>query len=228
MTLKIVQCETFKAPKHCSVARVVEFWDYWYYSEIIEFCNMLDDLISIEMDLCSDLATQILNVCSKMDHFLIVSPASYTQYGSIRFQKIDGVNIQKISAPKRSAVKPFPNNTKQMLKQPKPNPKPAPNNLNTDYAVLSAASSKVDTSTLISVVQNLRTNEKEYRCSFCEYMSKEQRNVKRHVELKHIDTGSVFQCKTCGHTSKLKANLKRHYITCHNIPPEEAAAMLTL
>ena len=187
---------------------------------------MIHDLIDIAVDLCSDFAAKIWEGSLQNNHALIVSPFTYIQHGSIRFQKIDGVNVQKISAPKRSSAKPFPNNTKQILKQPKPNPKPAPNHLNTDYAVLSAASSKVDTSTLISVVQNLRTNEKEYRCSFCEYLSKNQANARRHVELKHIDTGIVFKCKTCGDTSKLKASMKRHYIKCHNMSPEAADAML--
>ena len=100
------------------------------------------------------------------------------------------------------------------------------NSFNGDYAVLSAASSKVDTSNLISVVQNLRTNEREYRCSFCEYVSKSQPNAKRHVELKHLNAGEVLQCKSCGQKIKLKASLKRHYMKTHNMPPEAAAAML--
>ena len=103
-----------------------------------------------------------------------------------------------------------------------PNPKEQPEHVNgsSDYAILSAASSKVDTSTLILVVlQNLRTNEKEYRCSpFCQCVSKFPRNARRHVEMKHVDTGVVFRCKVCPSTAKLKATLKNHYMKVHQMP----------
>ena len=126
---------------------------------------------------------------------------------------------------KRPATKPPVPVTKR--KQAKPTPGPSTHMQsysNLDFAVLS--SSKADLLSFLSAVQNLRTNAREYRCNFCDYMSKDQRNAKRHVELKHVNSGVVFKCKTCGKTATLKANLKAHYIRHHGLTAAEAASCM--
>ena len=96
------------------------------------------------------------------------------------------------------------------------------------FQVIQEASAKVDVSSVISTVQNLKTNEKEFRCSMCQYVAKKMGNARRHVELTHFKSATVFQCLTCGKTSKLKADLKKHYMTVHKMPEHAAKAMLTL
>ena len=191
---------------------------------------MIDDFISVSVDLAVNLLKQILANQTVNEHLKIISSIGCTELGSVRFENSENFNIPKVASLKRfppalkkaaPAVK-----AKQTSKLPKPILTSALNTSNNDYAILSAASSKVDTSTLISVVQNLRTNEKEYRCSFCEYKSKSQRNAKRHVELKHVDTGVLFRCKMCPKTNKLKADLKSHYMKAHQMPDQAAKAML--
>ena len=187
----------------------------------------MNDSISVAITLYDELVSEIVNDSLPKDPLKIVS-FDYINRGLITFQKCHS-SPQMVSSLKRPPSKTFLGvQPKQVIKRPKPSPKPEPvaNNEISDYAVLSAASSKVDTSTLISVVQNLRTNEKEYRCSFCEYKSNSQRNAKRHVEMKHVDTGVLFRCKMCSTTSKLKATLKSHYMKVHQMPDTAAKAMV--
>ena len=191
------------------------------------------DLISVIIDFNSDFAYQLCTDQSKNGYLNLVSPYDYAQQGCIRFEKSQGSHPRKISLSKR--VEPDKNSgakPKKISKSSDPDhkisskPLSGVNNVGSDYALVSAASHKVDTSNLISIVQNLRTNEKEFRCSFCQYVSKSQANTKRHLEIKHIDNGVVFQCKMCPVTIKLKANLKNHYMKIHQVPEEAAKAML--
>ena len=187
---------------------------------------MANDFVSVHIALEFNLLQQLIGYKPVNKQLKVISPDDYTEHGSIRFQKCENMDIPKVSSLKRLPPKAAPVvKAKQVPKVPKTM---LPSRLDSfcNYAVLSAASSKVDTSTLISVVQNLRTNEKEYRCSFCEYFSKDFRNARRHVELKHVDTGIIFQCKTCGGDFSLKAHLKSHYMKVHQLPEPAAKAML--
>ena len=180
------------------------------------------------MNLEVSLLKQTLIADLAKESFKIVSLFDETVCGRIIFERCQKKKTQFLPSLKRQAPNTFQETSTKRLKSSKAKTKSEPvgNNVSGDYAVLSAASSKVDTSNLISIVQNLRTNEKEFRCSFCEYISKIQANTKRHVEMNHLNAAEVFQCKTCGQSIKLKANLKRHYIKTHNMPPEAADAML--
>ena len=193
----------------------------------------MDELICIAINLDNGVVADILNYDKSGNHLRIISQ-DHQDLGSMTLEKCQPETAtvfgQNPPAMKRPAPKiPSMPKSKKVLKPPtKSNPKEQPEYVNgsSDYAILSAASSKVDTSTLISVVQNLRTNEKEYRCSFCQYVSKCPRNARRHVEMKHVDTGVVFRCKVCPSTAKLKATLKNHYMKVHQMPDTAAKAMV--
>ena len=188
---------------------------------------MANDFISVRVDfeiVGFDLQSFMYEL--ENEEFKIISSIDSTQRGSIKFEICEDLK-PRIKAPKRPALK-LPHSEKQKItKTVRPNSKPTPAlNSNGDDAILRSASSKLDASNLVSVVQNLRTNEKEYRCSFCQYVSKDSRNARRHVELKHVYSGLVFQCKTCGKTATLKANLKAHYMKAHNMSSEAANSLL--
>ena len=188
----------------------------------------MSDFISLHIDLDFNLLQQILIFQTAIEQLQIISSGDYTERGSIRFGNCENVDIPKVAYLKRPPPPLKKAAPAVKAKQASKFPKPILTSLdasNNDYAVLSAASSKVDTSTLISVVQNLRTNEKEYRCSFCEYLSKNQPNTKRHVELKHVNTGIAFHCKTCSKEFSLKAHLKGHYMKVHHLSEPAARAM---
>ena len=191
---------------------------------------MKSDLISVCIDVQESLLNDILNEQVKTEMLKLVSLRDEGFQGYVTLEmcdqnKLDVPNLKRIASRSSQILKP-----RVASKQPKPVPpaisNPSSNSVKGDYAVLSAASSKVDTSTLISVVQNLKTNEKEFRCSFCQYVSKNQANTKRHIDLNHVNSGVVLQCKTCGKTSNLKANSKQHYVKSHNMSPEAANCML--
>ncbi len=92
--------------------------------------------------------------------------------------------------------------------------------------VTEEVTAKVDVSSMISIVQNLKSKEKEFRCSMCPYVTKQIGNAKRHVELNHLERELSFRCLTCQEVFSLKANLKRHYIKVHKMLEEAAKAML--
>ena len=187
-------------------------------------------MISVALELQLDLLDEILSEQLQAKTLKLISSENDNPRGLVRVGKYVGKTSQ-VSPLKRSVSKVSQDpKTRIPPKQAKPKPSPVPNSGNqnsaSDYAVLSAAASKVDTSTLISVVQNLKTNEKEFRCSFCQYVSKNSANTKRHIDLNHVNSGVVLQCKTCGKTSKLKANLKAHYMKAHSMSAEAANCML--
>ena len=86
---------------------------------------------------------------------------------------------------------------------------------------------KPDVSSMVLVVQSVSSSEKQFQCSFCDYRSPIMNNVKRHIEMKHVPSSTVFQCKTCSATFKLKQVLKRHYMTVHTMPEPAAKAMMS-
>ena len=192
---------------------------------------MAPDQISVSMDFQVGIFSALLNEKVGMETLKLISCRDDHLWGFVTIENALSSSFQlttlkrtmsKVSQIAKSRVPPKQAKPKSLTMSSGPE-----NNLSGgDYAILSAASSKVDTSNLISVVQNLRTNEKEFRCSYCQYMSKSQANARRHVELNHLNAGETFQCKTCGQNIKLKANLKRHYVKTHNMPPEAAAAIL--
>ena len=192
---------------------------------------MYSNFLSVSIELQNTLIHSILNEQGETEKLKLISFKDECFRGYVTLGKCDQDSSQ-VSNLKRPSSKVSQNVKPRVTpKQFKPLPSavPGPSNntaVKGDYAVLSAASSKVDTSTLISVVQNLKTNEKEFRCSFCQYFSKTQANTKRHIDLNHVNSGVVLQCKTCGKTSKLKANLKAHYIKAHNMSAEAANSML--
>ena len=179
---------------------------------------MAPDQISVSMDFQVGIFSALLNEKVGMETLKLISCRDDHLWGFVTIALCSSSQlttlkrtVSKISQIAKPRVPPKQAKPKSLTMSSGPE-----NNLSgSDYAILSAASSNVDTSNLISVVQNLRTNEKEFRCSFCEYMSKSQANAKRHVELKHTGICKAFKCQTCGAESRLKADLKKHYIKVH-------------
>ena len=91
--------------------------------------------------------------------------------------------------------------------------------------ISTGAATKIDVSSMMTVMQNMSTNEKSYKCSFCGEENKAQSSMKRHIEIKHLPSPD-FKCLNCGYSSKLKNNLKRHYMTKHGMPAPAAQGML--
>ena len=90
----------------------------------------------------------------------------------------------------------------------------------------SVGGGKVDVSSMMSVTQNLATNEKSYKCSFCGFESSHVSSVTRHIETKHLPSTVMFNCRSCQYSSKFKHNLLRHYMTKHDMPEPAAQGML--
>ena len=86
--------------------------------------------------------------------------------------------------------------------------------------------SKANPDALINTTESLSTGQKKFECSLCAYSSNTKRNVRRHIEIKHIPSSTVFKCRMCDHTCNLKHNLKRHYMKVHAMPDDAAQAML--
>ena len=193
---------------------------------------MAFDLMSVSIDIQTGLFSALLDEQVKRETLKLISCTYDHLWG---FATLEGYlstssqlttlkrTMSKVSQIAKSRVPPKQAKPKSLSMSTEPE-----NNLNGDYAILSAASSKVDTSNLISIVQNLRTNEKEFRCSFCEYMSKSQANAKRHVELKHTGSSKAFKCQTCGFVFTLKAHLKAHYMKVHKMSEPAAKALIEL
>ena len=79
----------------------------------------------------------------------------------------------------------------------------------------SVLTSKANADAMIIINQNLTTGEKSFQCSLCVYSSIHKSAVKRHVEIKHLPTSTVFKCQLCTVTATLKFNMKKHYIKTH-------------
>ena len=193
---------------------------------------MASDLISISIDFQHAPIRALLNENVGMETLKLLSCRDDHLWGFVTLENSFSTSSQltalkrtmsKVSQIAKSRVPPKQAKPKSLSMSTEPK-----NNLNGDYAILSAASAKVDTSNLISIVQNLRTNEKEFRCSFCEYMSKSQANAKRHVELKHTGICKAFKCQTCGTEFRLKAHLKGHYMKVHKMSETAAKALVEI
>ena len=78
----------------------------------------------------------------------------------------------------------------------------------------------------VTPTQNLETGKKMFACKFCGYQSDQRSKVVRHISLKHITGGPVFNCTICKHTTKLKADMKKHYMNKHHLPEAMANAAL--
>ena len=87
------------------------------------------------------------------------------------------------------------------------------------------SATKIDVSSMMTVMQNMSTNEKSYRCSFCGEEIKTQSSMKRHIETKHLPSPD-FKCLNCDYSCKQKNNLKRHYMTKHGMPEPAAQGMM--
>ena len=91
----------------------------------------------------------------------------------------------------------------------------------------SMAMEKPNVESLIIPTQNLQSGEKIFQCSICTvYCSKNKAHVKRHIEIKHLPSSTVFKCRMCDVTCSLRYNLKNHYMSKHNMPDDAAKAML--
>ena len=89
------------------------------------------------------------------------------------------------------------------------------------------AGGKVDVSSMMSVNHNMSTNEKTFKCLFCDFETSHMRSITRHIETKHLPSSVVFNCRSCNYSSKFKHNLMRHYMKTHNMPAPAAEGMLT-
>ena len=87
------------------------------------------------------------------------------------------------------------------------------------------SATKIDVSSMMTVMQNMSTNEKSYRCSFCGEEIKTHSSMKRHIETKHLPSPD-FKCLNCDYSCKQKNNLKRHYMTKHCMPEPAAQGMM--
>ena len=56
-----------------------------------------------------------------------------------------------------------------------------------------------------------------YQCQKCPYKSKDFSNLKRHINIRHINEDDVkwFECKKCPYKAKQSSNLKCHINACH-------------
>ena len=86
---------------------------------------------------------------------------------------------------------------------------------------------KIDVTSMMSVTQNMSTQEKSYRCSFCGSESSHLTSMKRHIETKHLPSTTSFDCRNCEYKTKLKFMLKRHYMNKHAMPEPAAQGMMT-
>ena len=89
-----------------------------------------------------------------------------------------------------------------------------------------AGVAKVDVSSMMSVNQNMSTNETTFKCLFCDFETSHKWSITRHIEIKHLPSNVVFNCRSCNYTAKFKHNLKSHYMKTHNMPAPAAEGML--
>ena len=134
---------------------------------------------------------------------------------------------QKRSAPQS----PSPSKFNLNAKVPKSSPMckkdvPAPVNPVARPQASTAGGAKVDVSSMMSVNQNMSTNETAFKCLFCDFETAHKRSITRHIEIKHLPSNVVFNCVNCGYTSKFKHDLLKHYISKHDMPKPAAQAML--
>lgn len=54
-----------------------------------------------------------------------------------------------------------------------------------------------------------------WRCLACDKTARSKRDLSRHVESRHVDTGRGFQCGVCQFTAKTRAIVARHLRTKH-------------
>ena len=54
-----------------------------------------------------------------------------------------------------------------------------------------------------------------FKCSLCDFETKYNRDMKRHVRLIHEENPTMFTCDVCNYESSSKYNLERHINTCH-------------
>ena len=89
------------------------------------------------------------------------------------------------------------------------------------------SATKIDISSMMTIMQNMSTNEKVYKCSFCGEEIKAQGNMRRHIETKHLPSPD-FKCLNCDYNSKQKPNLKRHYMAKHGMLEPAVQGMLLI
>ena len=85
---------------------------------------------------------------------------------------------------------------------------------------------KIDVTSLITVVQNLGSDQKLYKCSFCGSECALIGSMKRHIETKHLPSTVSFDCRQCDYKTKLKFMLKKHYTNKHQMPEMAAQGMM--
>ena len=85
---------------------------------------------------------------------------------------------------------------------------------------------KIDVTSMMSITQNMSTNERSYKCSFCGQDTVLLSSMRRHIETKHLPSTASFACQSCDYTTKLRYVLKNHYIGKHGMPELAARGMM--
>ena len=101
---------------------------------------------------------------------------------------------------------------------------PKPNDLPSHRENLSAP--KVDVSSMMSIVHSMATNERSYKCSFCNFETTHLTSMTRHIQIKHLPNTVMFKCRQCEFDTKFKHNLKSHYMKTHKMPEPAARGMM--
>ena len=149
------------------------------------------------------------------------TPVEQFNQATTSFSKLPPIiGVKQISPAKRASLSKGPMQKAKAIKGSAP---ALPNQVVTT----SGGGGKVDVSSMMSVTQNLATNEKSYKCSFCGFESSHVSSVTRHIETKHLPSTVMFNCRSCQYSSKFKHNLKSHYMKAHNMPAPAAEGMLT-
>merc|ERR1712226_353950 len=88
------------------------------------------------------------------------------------------------------------------------------------------APAKIDVNSLMSIIEDMATREKSYKCSFCGSESTAVTSMRRHIQTKHMPNSATFNCLTCDYSTKHKFVLKNHYMNKHGMPEPAAQAMM--
>ena len=66
------------------------------------------------------------------------------------------------------------------------------------------------------IKSKILTEDGEYKCSECNYTSRNHRNVCNHIESKHLTTGGA-QCQVCHKVCPTREALRKHFTRTHKL-----------
>ena len=191
--------------------------------------------VQLNISVYPDVLQFVSTACSLFHD--IVNPGTNLKVGTVSFEPTDlepsvGLSLFQNNLKRTRETK--LNFENPAAKKPRNVPKPAvaikPNPIQQPFKQPSNSSDiplpKIDTSSMVQVLQNFGSDEKSYRCSFCGFESKHMVSTRRHIETKHLPSAAEFKCLTCDYATKHKHALKKHYMTTHKMPELAAKGML--